>query len=191
MPLSTIAFNQQSGRAGRDGKPATIHLLCNEEDAQTNNLLIARSNPSRADLIVLYRALQRQQAATQHPEGLMPLDDEALRTACVAAEERFALDEAGVAAGRAVLGELGLLQIFAFGSEQMMRMPPATGKVDLQGSSRYLEGQETLLDFERFRQWFLQAGPDELLAALNRPIAPTQPEAPPAEGGPERSGIPR
>ena len=40
MPFGAIEFNQMSGRAGRDGQPAVIHLLYSSRDARINERLL-------------------------------------------------------------------------------------------------------------------------------------------------------
>jgi single-stranded-DNA-specific exonuclease len=41
MPFGRVSFNQMSGRAGRNGNPATIHLLFGASDAQINEHILA------------------------------------------------------------------------------------------------------------------------------------------------------
>jgi single-stranded-DNA-specific exonuclease len=186
MPMSAIAFNQQAGRAGRDGKPATIHLLCNETDAFHNRLLLARLNPSRAALATLYRVGRDRIQTAQTPERLIRDTDEELLEACRKSEQAFPLDASGVRAGLAILAELGLLEIFETGDERLLGMPFASGKVDLQSSSLYLEGQEMIESFERFWQWMQRARSDELLTGVNRPLTPQAQAVIPATGGAEK-----
>ena len=47
MPFGSIDFNQMSGRAGRDGAPACIHVFFGSRDARTNERLLASSAPLR------------------------------------------------------------------------------------------------------------------------------------------------
>lgn len=47
LPFSLIDFNQMAGRAGRDGSPAFIHLLCQPGD-QVHNVNILRVNATSA-----------------------------------------------------------------------------------------------------------------------------------------------
>ena len=58
MPFGAIEFNQMSGRAGRDGQPAVIHLLYSSRDARINERLLDCYAPERDELVTLYRALQ-------------------------------------------------------------------------------------------------------------------------------------
>ena len=64
LPFGAIEFNQMSGRAGRDGDLATVHLYFGERDARINEHVIAGSSPSRDDLVTLYR----------HPHDHQPSD---------------------------------------------------------------------------------------------------------------------
>ena len=47
MPFGGIEFNQMSGRAGRDGQPAVIHLLYSSRDARINERLLDCYAPER------------------------------------------------------------------------------------------------------------------------------------------------
>ncbi len=51
-------FNQQAGRAGRDGEPAQIHLLYGERDRSINEYLIDIDAPPLARLREIYRGLK-------------------------------------------------------------------------------------------------------------------------------------
>ena len=52
-------FNQQAGRAGRDGAPASIHLLYGQKDRSLNEFLIDRDAPPLALLREIYRGLKK------------------------------------------------------------------------------------------------------------------------------------
>lgn len=45
LPFSDVEFNQMSGRAGRDGKPAWVHLLYGRGDASINERILADATP--------------------------------------------------------------------------------------------------------------------------------------------------
>ncbi|MFR7652039.1 MAG: helicase-related protein, partial [Eggerthella lenta] len=45
LPFNEIEFNQMSGRAGRDGKPAGIHLLFNRGDCSLNERILRDMTP--------------------------------------------------------------------------------------------------------------------------------------------------
>ncbi len=51
-------FNQQAGRAGRDGAPARIHLLFGERDRALNEFLISLGAPTLAVLREIYREVR-------------------------------------------------------------------------------------------------------------------------------------
>ena len=52
-------FNQQAGRAGRDGADASIHLLFGELDRRINDFIIERAAPTLETLRRLYAAMKR------------------------------------------------------------------------------------------------------------------------------------
>lgn len=58
MPFGAVEFNQMSGRAGRDGRPATIHLMFGSRDARVNERILASYAPDRDALVCLWRALR-------------------------------------------------------------------------------------------------------------------------------------
>jgi single-stranded-DNA-specific exonuclease len=60
LPFSAVAFNQMSGRAGRNGQPAVVHLLYTEDDADLNRKLLVSHAPAREELVVLYRVLKER-----------------------------------------------------------------------------------------------------------------------------------
>ena len=54
-------FNQQSGRAGRDGEQARIHLLFGERDRNINDFILERDAPTLhtlRNIIAVSRASQ-------------------------------------------------------------------------------------------------------------------------------------
>lgn len=69
LPASMDAFVQESGRAGRDGRPAASLLLWSERDAETQRALIAHSHPTAAHVATVFDALLN---LAQVPMGDVP-----------------------------------------------------------------------------------------------------------------------
>ena len=46
LPFNDVEFNQMSGRVGRDGAVARVHLLFGDKDARINERILASSRPS-------------------------------------------------------------------------------------------------------------------------------------------------
>jgi single-stranded-DNA-specific exonuclease len=70
LPFSAVAFNQMSGRAGRDGQEATVHFLYATADVAFNQRLLAPLAPGREELVTLYRVLRARAAATGGSDGV-------------------------------------------------------------------------------------------------------------------------
>lgn len=176
LPFNEIEFNQMSGRAGRDGSPARIHMLFGEKDGRVNDMVLASVAPGREDMAALYLALKDLQAATG--EGFEITNAE-LAEKVTARKPKSRMNDRGVSSAVGVFRELGLVEGEGYGAYRRLTVLPAPGrKLDLAESTRYAEGLEEIAEFEEFRTWVLGASADELLARFNRPILPsTQPDA--------------
>jgi single-stranded-DNA-specific exonuclease len=196
LPFSAVAFNQMSGRAGRDGRPAIIHLLYAESDAELNRRLLLSSAPSREDLTTLYREMRdRSRVSEANSEAasssaasdgcsgsgdatggdMLIASPEQLAAGCRERDSQCELDERGAASGLAVFEELGLLRLLGPDegySKETIRLILG-GRVELSTSSRYLEGREELALFERFKGWAFEAAADELREQIIGPLTPS------------------
>ncbi|MHB1341706.1 MAG: single-stranded-DNA-specific exonuclease RecJ [Coriobacteriia bacterium] len=183
LPFNAVEFNQMSGRAGRDGAPAHVHLLYTERDARINRSILQSLAPERDDLAALYLVLK--QCATGS-DGAIEITNAELAERLKKRRPSTPVDDRGVSAAIGVFRELGLVDGEGAGSyRRLSLLPPPEGKLDLTTSVRYAEGREELELFDEFRQWALTAPGEQLLHAFNRPILPRQPEAAP-EGGEQR-----
>lgn len=187
MPFGAVEFNQMSGRAGRDGNPAYVHLLFSARDARINERILNAAAPSRDDLVVLYRALQTmwrrhiasldeasgvaEHTCTQQPEGFVASNAD-IALVCRQINGACVLDERAVSCGIAIFRELGFARLEGFGTSRRITMLPATQHVDLNRSIRYLEGIRTRLEFSTFKEWALDAPVEDMLKRINRPITP-------------------
>ena len=174
MPFGAIEFNQMSGRAGRDGEPARIHLLYCDRDARINERLLDASAPERAELVTLYRALQTIWRRNRGQTGQTSFaeNDFDIAQMCLAIDARSPMDERAVPSGLGIFEELGFLRIQGAGSERRIEMVENPGHVDLSRSIRYLEGIHARMEFDEFEAWALTATAHDMLARMNRPITP-------------------
>ncbi|MDY0087674.1 MAG: single-stranded-DNA-specific exonuclease RecJ, partial [Coriobacteriia bacterium] len=140
-------------------------------DGKVNDMVLASVAPSRDDLAVLYGVLKELDDLS--PEGFEITNAE-LAERVVARRKGSTMNDRGVSAGIGVFRELGLVEGEGHGAFRRLRVAPVADKVELQSSVRYAEGLEEIAEFQQFREWVLQAPPDELLARFNRPILPTQ-----------------
>ena len=173
LPFNEIEFNQMSGRAGRDGRESTIHMLFSYGDARINEKILSSGAPSRESLAVLYRVLRKlaSQAKERGEDGFSCTNTE-LAEQANRLDRAAKLDESSVSCGISVFRELGFLQTSGHSIARYIRMQDNPSRMDLEDSVRYREGLEELQDFKLFRNWALSAEAQELLERFNRPILP-------------------
>ena len=177
MPFNDTEFNQMCGRSGRDGDPATIHVLFGPRDSRLNSMILESVAPDADDLRHLYAALRDLQADTG--DDAFEITNAELAERVRKRRPRSGLNEKGVSAGLGVFRELGFVTGEGAGGYRRLRMLPApVGKVELASSVRYAEGVEEVAEFGAFRDWVLSAPAAALLERLNRPILPSARTAP-------------
>ncbi len=174
MPFSATEFNQMSGRAGRDGEPACIHLLYSTRDARINERMLDAAAPEREELVTLYRALQTMWRAHRGKTGeqSFPASDVDIANMCLAIDARTPMDERSVSSGIAIFEELGFAEVRDRSGTRRISMAEQPGHMALTRSIRYLEGLRTRSAFTSFRSWALTASARDMLAQVNRPIVP-------------------
>jgi single-stranded-DNA-specific exonuclease len=169
LTFNQTEFNQESGRAGRDGRPARIHLLYGDRDARLNELLLAISGPERPVLAQLYRTL-RDLSKTANP---LTVDNRTLTAQLEAAGcERISDDT--VSAGLGILEELGLIEREVEERQRYIHvLAQPAAKLDLETSVRFREARAEKEAFAEFSAHALTAPADDLLTAINRPLYPS------------------
>lgn len=174
MPFGSIEFNQMSGRAGRDGAPATIHLLYSNRDARINERLLDCFAPERGELVTLYRALQTMWRSNRGKTGgeAFSASNMDIAQMCLAIDARTPVDERSVTCGLSIFEELGFCSVTGADDARRIRMVENPGHVDLARSIRYLEGLRARMEFSDFRAWALSASASDMLSRINRPITP-------------------
>ena len=156
-------FNQQAGRAGRDGQPARIHLLFGQTDRRINEFIIDRSSPTLPLLRAIYKGLRQ-----------IAIGDE-LRMTFVDLARTLELDKADertIAAAVHIFEDERLVQSGVDDDGRYIRFLPAPGKVDMEQNERYAEGQAAREDFAKFADFIVSADAATLQRIVNRPIYP-------------------
>jgi len=171
LPFNRVEFNQMCGRAGRDGAPATVHLLFGERDGRLNELILESTAPDLDDLRALYSALRAR--GTAAADGWVEATNAQLAEDVKRKRPRTRLTDRGASTGIGVFREVGLVAGEGAGSYRRLTLLPAQGKTDLTTSVRYAEGVDEVEEFGGFRAWVLGAPADELLQAFDRPILPS------------------
>jgi len=166
-------FNQQAGRAGRDGAPARIHLLYGEHDRALNEYLIDLDAPPLPRLREIYRGLRSlAHPATGSRQALVRGDNAQL--AGILDIERVA--DRTIGAALRVFADSGLVEVSEDDEGRFVRFLPITGKVEMERNERYAEGEATREAFAQFSNLALTAPAMTLQRIINRPIYPSRVE---------------
>ena len=156
-------FNQQAGRAGRDGAPAEIHLLYGQKDRRINEYIIACDAPSIGTLRAIYRGLREM--AT---DNVLQSNNEAIaRTLDIDMVEPRTI---GIALH--IFVETGLIRTERSDEGSFIELLEVSDKVDLERNERFAEGEAERASFERFAKIALELEAATLQALINRPIYP-------------------
>jgi single-stranded-DNA-specific exonuclease len=166
LNFSFTEFNQQAGRAGRDGADASVHLLFNEKDRRLNEYILERDAPTLAALRRIYvgmKQIARGGVLRGSPSDLVrELEEERLAEQTVSAALRIFEDE-------------GLIEMAEDDSGRFVRFLPVNGRVDLTCNERFAEGEAERDSFARFAEMALTARVEDLERLVNRAIYPSVP----------------
>ncbi len=158
-------FNQQSGRSGRDGAEARIHLLYGERDRNINEFILERDSPPLHTLRAIYRgirALARDGRIHQtYPDiaTLLDLGDK--------------VSGSSVGAAMRIFADAGLVEIGEDDEGRYIGLCAVDGKVDLTRNERFAEGEAERESFKEFSDLALRSEPALLERVINRPIYPS------------------
>jgi single-stranded-DNA-specific exonuclease len=156
-------FNQQAGRAGRDGAPAGIHLLFGEPDRRINEFIIDQEAPTLGVLRELYKGMRAMAAGA------------VLRAAFTDIARTLDLGKANdrtVSTAVRIFEDEGLVESGIDDDGRFIRFNTVPGKIDLTRNERFAEGEAVREDFARFCDFILKADAAVLQRIINRPIYP-------------------
>lgn len=172
LPFNEVEFNQMSGRAGRDGLPACVHLLYGRADVALNERILANMTPDHDVMAQVYRRLRALQR--QNPGNYFCMGNGDL--AALASDDFHAVAPESAACGVAVFRELGLIETRtarnAGQTTRWIRVNEGASKVELTDSVRYREGLGERGVFDAFRDWALAQDPHVLRVRVSHPIVP-------------------
>lgn len=160
-------FNQQAGRAGRDGAAARIHLLFGEGDKRINDYIIDRQAPTLPVLRALYKGMRHLAAGGD------------LRMTHVDISRTLELDKADertIGMALRIFEDEGLVETGVDDEGRYVRFLPVEGKVDMTQNERFAEGEAMRDGFARFADFVLSAQAETLQRVINRPIYPERVE---------------
>lgn len=174
MPFSEVEFNQMSGRAGRDGQDAYIHLLFGKGDGSINQSILHEVTPSHDNMAQIYRELRRQQRQSAQEFYAFAFDQ--LAKSATSLFPTFTISISQTRSGVAVFEELGLVRTRTEQTNDTVKhylhVVDYKGKVDLVESVRYQEGMDEIASFDRFKDWVLRQSAEELERRIQKPLLP-------------------
>jgi single-stranded-DNA-specific exonuclease len=156
-------FNQQAGRAGRDGAPAQVHLLFGESDRRINEFIIDRGAPTLTVLRHIYAGMK----AIARGGVLRGSFADLARTL-----ELEKADDRTIATAVRIFEDEGLAEIAEDDDGRFVRFPAVSAKVDMTRNERFAEGEAERESFSRFAEFVLSARIEDLERLVNRPIYP-------------------
>ncbi|MBC5829055.1 MAG: DEAD/DEAH box helicase [Candidatus Eremiobacteraeota bacterium] len=163
LNFSFTEFNQQAGRAGRDGAAANIHLLFGERDRRLNDYIIAKNAPSLSMLRELYKGIRGLSLGgtlrMTHTDIARTLDFDMA-------------DGATVGVALRIFEDADLVRTGVDDDGRFITFLDAREKIDLTKNERFAEGEAEHESFERFCSLALGANTKSLESIINRPIFP-------------------
>ncbi len=172
MPFNDVEFNQMSGRAGRDGKDAWVHLLFGGKDIAMNENILSELSPDRNTMANIYRGLRNLQK--MHERAFFQIDIDS--PDCLGYPQCSMLAAPAIECAMSVFKELGLIECKSsfVGQKRIasIKVIDNASKVELTDSIRYIEGISEQLDFKDFCQWAMHCDSDGLIDRIVHPIAP-------------------
>lgn len=160
-------FNQQAGRAGRDGADAFVHLLYGESDRRINDFIIDRGAPTIATLRRLYTGMK---GAAR--DGILRSNaSDIARTL-----DMDKADDRTVRVAARIFEDEGLIEVGEDDDGRYLRFLAPPAKIDMERNERFAEGEAEREAFARFAEFALTARVEDLERLVNRPIYPSVPE---------------
>lgn len=173
LPFSEVEFNQMSGRAGRDGQEAQVHLLFGKADKELNTAVLDDMAPDHDSMAQIYRSLR----ATQRGNGTEYFSlsyETAAQDATRLLGSELTADQ--VKFGLSVFRELGLIKTRSQDNDDAgdvnVYVVDYKGKVELSDSVRYREGMGERDAFATFADWVLACTADQLQDRIRHPLLP-------------------
>ena len=168
LPFNSTTFNQQCGRAGRDGKESFIHLLFGKDDISLNNFVLKDKSPDRiliGKIFLILKDIIKDQEFTD-------LSNHELAEKFMLKYKENISDKA-VATCLKIMEEIGLLWRENFGVRRKIYFNDIIDrKLDLEDSATYLEGIYEKDEFLEFADKITKAQSYEILSWINKPIYP-------------------
>jgi single-stranded-DNA-specific exonuclease len=165
LNFSFTDFNQQAGRAGRDGTDAAIHLLYGEADRRINDYIIAKEAPALGTLRDVYREMKKMAN-----DGELRMNNADIASVI----DNDLVDGTTIGVALRIFEDAGLVAVGRDDDGRLVTFNDVRERIDLTKNERFAEGQADRESFDRFCSLALTAKAQTLETIVNRPIYPEQ-----------------
>jgi len=170
LAFNLTTFNQQCGRAGRDGQSSTVHLLFGDEDIKLNQLILKDAAPDRSSVGRIYLVLKEAAKTDQ----TICLTNQQIADQVYNKYFEF-VGEHGVGVALKILEELNLLWRETLGAKRTIHLNEVPAeKRDIEQSLTYREGVLERQEFIQFAKKVMNVPVEELLSWVNQPLYPKE-----------------
>lgn len=162
-------FNQEAGRAGRNGEQANIHLLYNDQDFKVNDYIISSQTPALPIIRTIYRALLDSK---EYEENTLPFTS--ISNQIIAEKtENSSINDITVTSALRILEDINLICRDTSGSKRIIYLlPKHSMNKKIEDTYFYQEGLQEIEDFKKFKHYALNASAEDILYFIQTPIIP-------------------
>ncbi len=162
LPFNYSSLKKVTSIVGLDNQLTYIHILFGKGDILENDLMLESISPSRKSLAIIYRSLRElaENNIIFHGSRREILDH-------CQKNSRFNLLDKTFQNSLLILEESGLIKLEDNREKIWIELKPEPDKkIDLNISSRYLEGEKKREEFSDFKKWIFNTEQSKLLAAF-------------------------
>ncbi|MCK8815975.1 single-stranded-DNA-specific exonuclease RecJ [Natroniella sulfidigena] len=163
-PFNQSEFNDYIAQVKKNEEELTVHLLYQDQDLETNQILLERLNPGREILVQLYILLVEESSE----DGVLVIAEQELVDLLALRVGENVIPKT-IVAGLDIFMELKLINVLKR-EQHNLRIklyPQPKAKLDLASSMRYNEGVKEKKRFDKFKEAFLNNQTEKLISLIN------------------------
>jgi len=173
--FTTTDFNQQSGRGGRDGEKAYIHMIFNEEDFELNESIVNIKFPRKKLIYLLTKIMQ----VKFKENNKIKIKEKVIIHYCNKSLTSKRTSEMELETALKILEEAGVITFFKKETEDgsfyiFKEWNPSNYKSDrLSKTPSFLEGKAFRNEYLEFKKFISNANSKKIINSIQKPIFPS------------------